>query len=154
MRVKGPHAVSPRFPVQRSSEQGESAPKARQRCVADGKQVNIPAPTASAMWGRILIGYPGVGCPGLGRSRRALGKSGAHIPRLSIERACSRSNRMGSQEKPLSFSLQSTVPQTVTGARDEYSKALERTREKELGKLTPYLRETVYPKSVQLYKRS
>ena len=43
MRVKGPHAVSPRFPVQRSSEQGESAPKARQRCVADGKQVNIPA---------------------------------------------------------------------------------------------------------------
>ncbi len=43
MRVKSPHAVSPRFPVQRSSEQGESAPKARQRCVADGKQVHIPA---------------------------------------------------------------------------------------------------------------
>ena len=43
MGVKSPHAVSPRFPVQRSSEQGESAPKARQRCVADGKQVNIPA---------------------------------------------------------------------------------------------------------------
>ena len=30
-----------------------------------------------------------------------------------------------------------TVPQTDTGARDEYSQALERTREKELGKLTP-----------------
>ena len=45
MGVKSPHAVSPRFPVQRSSEQGESAPKARQRCVADGKQVNIPAPS-------------------------------------------------------------------------------------------------------------
>ena len=30
-----------------------------------------------------------------------------------------------------------TVPQTDTGGRDEYSKALERTREKELGKLTP-----------------
>ena len=29
------------------------------------------------------------------------------------------------------------VPQTDTGARDEYSKALERTQEKELGKLTP-----------------
>ena len=42
MGVKGPHAVSPRFPVQRSSEQGESAPKARQRCVADGQQVEIP----------------------------------------------------------------------------------------------------------------
>ena len=49
MEVKGLHAVSPRFPVQRSSEQGESAPKARQRCVADGKQVNIPAP--SLRWG-------------------------------------------------------------------------------------------------------
>ena len=30
-----------------------------------------------------------------------------------------------------------TVPQTDTGGRDEYSKALERTREKELGKLDP-----------------
>ena len=33
--------------------------------------------------------------------------------------------------------LVTTVPQTDTGARDEYSKALERTQEKELGKLTP-----------------
>jgi hypothetical protein len=31
----------------------------------------------------------------------------------------------------------STVPQTDTGGRDEYSKALERTLEKELGKLAP-----------------
>ena len=30
-----------------------------------------------------------------------------------------------------------TVPQTDTGGQDEYSKALERTRVKELGKLTP-----------------
>jgi hypothetical protein len=30
-----------------------------------------------------------------------------------------------------------TVPQTDTGGRDENSKALERTRVKELGKLTP-----------------
>ena len=30
-----------------------------------------------------------------------------------------------------------TVPQTDTGARDEYSQALERTLENELGKLTP-----------------
>lgn len=64
MRVKSPHAVSPRFPVQRSSEQGESAPKARQRCVADGKQVNIPAPSLDAMGGRIAEGCPGVGSPG------------------------------------------------------------------------------------------
>ena len=48
-----------------------------------------------------------------------------------------RSSWKGFQEKPLSFSFTVTVPQTDTGGRDEYSKALERTREKELGKLTP-----------------
>jgi hypothetical protein len=41
------------------------------------------------------------------------------------------------QENPLSFSQIMTVPQTDTGGRDEYSQALERTQEKELGKLTP-----------------
>ena len=41
------------------------------------------------------------------------------------------------QEKPLSFSYVGTVPQTDTGGQDENSKALERTREKELGKLAP-----------------
>ena len=51
MEVKGLHAVSPRFPVQRSSEQGESAPKARLRSVVDGKQINISAPCTSAMGG-------------------------------------------------------------------------------------------------------
>ena len=30
-----------------------------------------------------------------------------------------------------------TVPQTDTGGRAEYAQALERTQEKELGKLTP-----------------
>ena len=64
MGVKGPHAESPRFPVQRSSGQGESAPKARQRCVADGKRVNIPAPPLDATGGRIAEGRPGVGSPG------------------------------------------------------------------------------------------
>ena len=39
--------------------------------------------------------------------------------------------------KPLSTSLARTVPQTDTGGRAEYAQALERTREKELGKLTP-----------------
>jgi hypothetical protein len=43
----------------------------------------------------------------------------------------------GSQEKPLSFSCRTTVPQTDTGGRAEYAQALERTRVKELGKLTP-----------------
>jgi hypothetical protein len=39
--------------------------------------------------------------------------------------------------KPTKLQLNKTVPQTDTGGRDEYSKALERTLEKELGKLTP-----------------
>ena len=39
--------------------------------------------------------------------------------------------------KATKLQLDGTVPQTDTGGRDEYSKALERTREKELGKLIP-----------------
>ncbi len=41
------------------------------------------------------------------------------------------------QEKPLSVQPVGTVPQTDTGGQDENSQALERTQEKELGKLTP-----------------
>ena len=43
----------------------------------------------------------------------------------------------GSQEKPLSFSHEVTVPQTDTGGQVENTQALERTQEKELGKLIP-----------------
>ena len=79
--MKSPLAVSPRFPVQRSSEQGESAPKARQRCVADGKQVNIPAPMINAMGGRIAESHPVIGF-GFLTLRRHLGKSGCVIQRV------------------------------------------------------------------------
>ena len=41
------------------------------------------------------------------------------------------------QEKPLSFSCIKTVPQTDTGGQVENTKALERTRVKELGKMAP-----------------
>lgn len=41
------------------------------------------------------------------------------------------------QEKPLSFRLCATVPQTDTGGQGENPKALERTRVKELGKMVP-----------------
>ena len=41
------------------------------------------------------------------------------------------------QEKPLSFRLRVTVPQTDTGGWGENPKALERTLVKELGKMTP-----------------
>ena len=41
------------------------------------------------------------------------------------------------QENLLSFRLRVTVLQTDTGGQDEYSKALERTLVKELGKIVP-----------------
>ncbi len=41
------------------------------------------------------------------------------------------------QEKPLSFRYCGTVPQTDTGGQVENTKALERTRVKELGKMVP-----------------
>lgn len=63
--MKSPLAVSPRFPALRSSEQGESAPKARLRSVVDGNQINISEPDVNAMRGRSVEDYPGVGCPGL-----------------------------------------------------------------------------------------
>ncbi len=43
----------------------------------------------------------------------------------------------GFQEKPLSYSLYRTVPQTDTGRQVENTKAHERTRVKELGKMVP-----------------
>ncbi len=42
-----------------------------------------------------------------------------------------------SQEKSLSFRCTSAVPQTDTGGRVEDTKALGRTRVKELGKIVP-----------------
>ena len=62
--MKSPFAENPRIPVQRSSAQGESAPKARQRCVVDGKLVNIPAPIVDAMGGRRKLTEPRVGLRG------------------------------------------------------------------------------------------
>ena len=63
--MKSPLAASPRFPALRSSEQGESAPKARLRSIADGNKVNIPRPTTDAKGGRSPEDHPGVGHPGL-----------------------------------------------------------------------------------------
>ena len=62
--MKSSLAESPRFPAQRSSAQGESAPKERAKAVSDGKLVNIPVPLSNAMWGRRRLGKPGVGRPG------------------------------------------------------------------------------------------
>ena len=105
MGVKGPHAVSPRFPVQRSSEQGESAPKARQRCVADGKQVNIPAPSLDAMGGTDRGKSSGCWKSRFLIRRRLPGKSGSVIQGIETSGLVPRSDWKWFQEKPLSFSL-------------------------------------------------
>ena len=69
------------------------------------------------------------------------------VPRRQIRGAEPRRDDEGSlspkwlipcfQEKPLSFSHRVTVPQTDTGGQVENTQALERTQEKELGKLIP-----------------
>ena len=69
--------------------------------------------------------------------RWPVGKSAGVSPRKRIEWRKPRSDWKWFQEKPLSFSSKLTVPQTDTGGQEEDSKALERTQEKELGKLTP-----------------
>ena len=51
MQVKNLHAASPRFPTQRYSASGKSAPKARAKAVVDGKQINISVLLAIAMGG-------------------------------------------------------------------------------------------------------
>lgn len=63
--MKSPSAQSPRIPAQRSSSQGESAPKVRLKSVADGKQVNIPVLEGIAKGGRRRLGEPGDGSPGI-----------------------------------------------------------------------------------------
>jgi hypothetical protein len=64
-RVKSPLAESPRVPAQRSSAQGESAPKVRPKGVADGKPVNNPVLLLTAMGGRRRLGQPAIGSAGL-----------------------------------------------------------------------------------------
>ena len=67
-----------------------------------------------------------------------LGKSGSTIPRrdgeLSTESEGADALLPGKVSK---LQVTRTVPQTDTRGRDENSKALERTRVKELGKIAP-----------------
>lgn len=57
--------------------------------------------------------------------------------RVWDERPSAAKQSEGVPRKASKLQSYETVPQTDTGGRDEYSKALERTREKELGKLVP-----------------
>ena len=50
---------------------------------------------------------------------------------------CEKALMPGFQEKLLSDRLMTAVPETDTGGRVEHTKALERTRVKELGKMIP-----------------
>ena len=68
--------------------------------------------------------------------RRLLGKSGSVIQGVETSELAREAIGSGSK-KASKLQSNETVPQTDTGGRDEYSKALERTREKELGKLVP-----------------
>jgi hypothetical protein len=57
--------------------------------------------------------------------------------RVWHERTCFAKQSEVVPRKASKLQSNETVPQTDTGGRDEYSKALERTREKELGKFVP-----------------
>ena len=88
------------------------------------------------MGGRIAEGCPGVGSPGPCIGEGALANPGAEFKGVRpVSSETKQSEVVPRKASKLQFNK--TVPQTDTGGRDEYSKALERTREKELGKLVP-----------------
>ena len=68
---------------------------------------------------------------------KALRQIRARNSRVWRERLYAAKQSEGVPRKASKLQSYETVPQTDTGGRDEYSKALERTLEKELGKLTP-----------------
>ena len=121
-RVRIPFAENLRFPGEGKSAQGESGPKARPKGVADGRQVNIPAPL-----------------PAVDDIRTCAGKA---IPLLDGGPARARalmtpkSQEAEPRKAPRRLN-QAARTKTDTGRREEYSQALERTLAKELGNLTP-----------------
>ena len=70
-------------------------------------------------------------------SRRKAGKSAFESSSQNIDSPREKKSSEVLPRKASKWYLDKTVPQTDTGGRVEYTKALERTREKELGKLTP-----------------
>ena len=88
------------------------------------------------MGGRIAEGCPGVGSPGRCIEEGALANPGTGLKGVApVSLETKQLEVVPGKASKLQFNK--TVPQTDTGGRDEYSKALERTREKELGKLVP-----------------
>jgi hypothetical protein len=70
-------------------------------------------------------------------SKKAVRQIRPRNSRVWDEWPCAAKQSEGVPRKASKLQSNETVPQTDTGGRDEYSKALERTREKELGKLVP-----------------
>ena len=92
--------------------------------------------------GRRNVVEPDTGCrfkPVGGSSRRPGATNGWATPRGDEEGACSHKldDRQLPRKAPVESTAGATVPQTDTGGRGEYPKALERTLPKELGKMTP-----------------
>ena len=65
MRILYPENL--RFPLEGSSAEGESGPKARLRSVVDGQRVNIPVPLFIVIdiEGRRRLNWPVIGYTGL-----------------------------------------------------------------------------------------
>ena len=82
-------------------------------------------------------GYPFKPIGGL--TRRPSATNGESTLRGDEEGACAHklSDPMLPRKAPVELIAVATVPQTDTGGRGEYPKALERTLLKELGKMTP-----------------
>ena len=72
-------------------------------------------------------------------TRRPGATNGVSMLRGDEESACAHklSDPMLPRKAPVELIAVATVPQTDTGGRGEYPKALERTLLKELGKMTP-----------------
>ena len=72
-------------------------------------------------------------------SRRPSATNGGSTPRGDEESACAHKldDPQLPRKAPVELTADATVPQTDTGGRGEYPKALERTLPKELGKMTP-----------------
>ena len=83
------------------------------------------------------IGYPFKPVDGL--TRRPCATNGQTTSRGDEESACAHKldNSQLPRKAPIELTADATVPQTNTGGRGEYPKALERTQPKELGKMTP-----------------
>ena len=72
-------------------------------------------------------------------TRRPSATNGESTLRRDEESACAHKldDSQLSRKAPVELTTVATVPQTDTGGRGEYPKALERTLLKELGKMTP-----------------